>query len=157
MDQITVLDPSAVAVVTVGERGPPGPAGASGNGTTSVGTFAAAVNLLRGGMIAISRSTGQAIAANAAVYAQSFVTGYAFADTLAGFPVDVYRGPVTRTDWTPLAGAVSLAVGVTYFLAPGGGITVTTPTTGTSQASLVVGVALTTQTLLVDPKQPFLL
>ena len=114
-------------------------------------------NVLKGQPLYVSRSNGLAGVADAAVYTQSFVVGFANADTLSGFAAPVTNGVCTLTDWTSIAGTATLSAGQPYFLATGGGITLTAPDKSTAQALVCIGTAITTATLDFDPDQPILL
>lgn len=108
--------------------------------------------LVVGMPVCLSRSTGQLITARADVKTSAFVMGLAGADVAAGFPVEVKEGVVTLSNWTAIAGAASLNVGLPYFLKPTGGITSTPP--GAPNCMALVGMAISTQSLMVAPEFP---
>jgi hypothetical protein len=146
---------------TPGAVGTPGAAGATGNpgpaGSASKGAYVSTTALARGQMVCVSRSTGQVLPADAAVYTQSFVLGFADAPVAAGFAVDVLDGPLQLADWTLLAGTPALVPGTPYFLASGGRISATPPTKPGFAALTLVGTAASTNRLIVNSSAPFLL
>ena len=115
------------------------------------------VAVVVGAPLAIDRTTGHFVKADASIYARSFVVGLAVAATAATFVADASTsGAVTLSNWTALAGTTTLSAGQIYFLAVGGGITLTRPTT-VGQAVAIVGEATSSTTLSLRLSQPILL
>lgn len=108
--------------------------------------------LVAGMPVCLSRSTGQLIPARADLKTSAFVMGLAGADVAAGFPVSVKEGAITLSNWTAIAGAASLGVGLPYFLKSTGGLTSTPP--GAPNCMALVGLAISTQSLMVAPEPP---
>lgn len=142
-------------MMEVAMQGPPGAPGAPGE--VDAGTAVAGEFLARGMPLYLSRATGQAGVADAAVYTKSFVAGYATANTAAGFVVTLAFGAVEMADWSAVAGTPLLLPGVPYFLKPGGGLSASPPAKPASAALTVVGSSLSPTRLMVRPMQPFLL
>ncbi len=120
----------------------------------SLGSFTAAVSLPAGAPVIVSRINGQIYRADAASFATAGVIGTTQASVLAGFVVEVARGPQKLADWTAVAATAALLAGQLYFLAPGGGITTTVPTLPGATAVAVVGTALSATVLDVSPLAP---
>ena len=150
------IQESQISIVPLGRgvQGPPGPAGASG---ASTGIYIADNAILIGQPVRISRATGKAGPANASVYSDSFIMGFAAASASAGFSVQLTFGLFTLPDWTAIAGQALLLPGVPYFLRTGGGITTATPDRMTYAASVFVGVAVSQTVFFIDPKTPMML
>lgn len=140
--------PALAAIIGIGATGPAGDAVAA--------SLVAAVNVRRGQPLAIDRATRQLVLADATHYPRAFVVGLAAHDCDAGFVVDVIgAGPIALADWSSVAGA-ALVPGLPYFLAEGGGITATRPTT-IGASSVVVGEAITAEILNIRCQPPILL
>lgn len=61
------------------------------------------------------------------------ILGIAVTDGTPGTLIRIrILGVVSRSDWTPIAGSVTLVMGVDYFLIPGGKIATSPPSTGWS-------------------------
>ena len=82
--------------------------------------------------------------------------GFTTADADANGPVVVItRGQVTRQDWTPIIGAISLDPGTDYYLSPTVAGTMTTvPPTTTGQYVVPLGKAVSPTTFDVSIEKP---
>lgn len=111
----------------------------------------AAATMIAGMPVAIDRTTGQLITADAGYKPAAFVAGLLAADVAQGFVGSAASGRLTLADWSEIAGAAQLVPGVPYFLGLGGGLTSTAPA---SDCVVLVGRALNATTLLIDPQPP---
>jgi hypothetical protein len=117
----------------------------------------AAVNLQAGQPVYIDGTTGQFGLARADIYAASFVAGLVAEATAAGFVANLVDDSLTLQDWTAIVGSASLQRGQNYFLGTTPGtLSLTAPTTP-GQSCAVVGMAISTIQLLIDPTGPILL
>lgn len=130
-------------------RGTQGLAGAA----ALVGTYVAAVPLLRGQPVVVSRASGLLAPGDALIYTQAFVIGLASEAVAAGFAAQVVDGRFDMPDWTALTGAALLAPGVPYFLAAGGGLTADRPQAPWAALN-IVGLATAPTVLQVRPSFP---
>jgi hypothetical protein len=129
--------------------GLPGRDGADG-AATPVEAVAAA-NLAAGMPVAIDRTSGQLVAADAAFKPRAFVAGLLAAAVTSGFVGSAMTDRLMLTDWSAATGATQLAVGLPYFLAAGGGLTTTPPA---SACITIVGKAISPTTMLINPQPP---
>lgn len=102
--------------------------------------------------LAVNRSTGHIVKADASSKPVAFIAGLASVPTSIGFPASVASDWLMLPDWTAITGSVSLSQGQTYFLGAGGGLTTTPPSS--PNCVTVVGEAVSTTTLLVRPEIP---
>jgi len=120
----------------------------------SLGSFTSAMTLPAGAPVIVSRINGQIYPADAARFATAGVIGTIQAAVVAGFAVEVARGPQKLADWSAVAGSAALLAGQLYFLGAGGGITTVVPSLPAAAALAVVGTALTASVLDVSPLPP---
>lgn len=150
--QITLNQPRAARVVTVGMQGPAG--------ATAVRPplFVLAFEPIAAGQpVYIGQSDGKARLACAAAYTTSPVVGFALQNTAAEFMFPVVTNYVTAPDWTNIAGTATLVKGARYFLGLTPGRITTTPPTATGQCLVVVGIAAAADTLSTKFTDPYLL
>lgn len=102
--------------------------------------------------LAVSRSNGHLVKADASSKPLSFVAGLAHSATAVGFVSAVQREVMTLADWTAITGSASLLQGQTYFLAVGGGLTTVPPASPNNLT--VVGEAASPTTLIIQPQNP---
>lgn len=125
--------------------------GRDGTGAAAPVEAVASGDMAAGTPVAIDRSTGQLIAADAAFKPAAFVAGLLSAAVVAGFVGSAAQDRLTLADWSAIAGTARLSPGVPYFLAVGGGLTAAAPA---SACVAMVGTALDSATLLIDPQPP---
>ena len=150
-DVVTVVDAGGeTVVVEVGVPGPQGPQGIPGIGGLSF-TIEAGENLQRGAPI--DSVTGFLLKTTAATPRCAGLIGD---DVASGFAGNVVvSGAITRQDWTPITGSVSLAIGSPYFVSTvAGQLTAQAPVVGNV---IRIGLAVTTDTLAVTLQEPILL
>lgn len=140
-DQALVLQFAAV--------GMPGRDGAAGAGAPI--ETVAAVTMVAGTPVAIDRTTGQLVGADASFKPKAFVVGLLAGDVAQGFAGSVETDRLALTDWSAIVGAAQLVPGLPYFLADGGGLTAIPPA---SSCVALVGRAVSATTLLIDPQSP---
>jgi hypothetical protein len=140
-------DPIVVEFVAVGA---PGRDGIDGLGADDIEAVCA-LALPAGMPVAVDRTTGKFIAADAAWKPAAFAAGLLRADAETGFVAPAATQQLTLPDWTAVAGTAQLAPGQPYFLAVGGGLTTVAPT---SECVAMVGKALNATTLLINPQPP---
>jgi hypothetical protein len=145
-----VVVPTASRTELIVNGGPPGPRGSDADNIRIQAV--AATDLLRGTPVAISRATGQFITADASYKPAAFVVGLLDSAVAAGFVGNAAPSRLTLTDWTAVTGSAQLQRGLPYFLAAGGGLTVTPPVSPSCIA--LVGQALDPTTLLIEPQPP---
>lgn len=138
------------AAVTIVRDGVPGPRGPAGSASTI--DAVADVAVAAGMPLAISRATGHFVKADAASKPIAFVAGLAQASTSVGFVASSVRDSLTLADWTAITGSTALAVGQTYFLGAGGGLTTTPP--GPPNCITAIGIAASATTLIIEPENP---
>lgn len=133
-------------------------AAAASAGSATVSTsLVCDVAVVAGAPLAIDRATGHFVKADASIYTRAFVVGLAVSATAATFVAYASTaGTVTRADWTSVAGTATLSAGQLYFLAAGGGITLTRPT-AVGKAVSLIGEATSDTTLSLRLSQPILL
>lgn len=86
------------------------------------------------------------------------VVGVTISDKAAATAANyITEGQITRTDWTPITGTVTLSAGVTYFLDTAAGRLTTAAPTAVGQYVVRVGRAVSTTTLDVEIELPILL
>ena len=133
------------------------PMGGGGGGPSNQTAAATAGAVLaQGDPLAISLADGKLYPADANIAGLARVVGVASANYAAGAPAIAVGMGFTMSDWTAVIGSSSLATAVTYFLAPGGGLTNVAPTTP-GQFLVNVGVASSPTTLILFPNAPILL
>lgn len=129
--------------------GMPGRDGADGAGAD---IEAVAADLLPAGMpVAINRTTGKFIMADAGYKPSAFVAGLLRAESAVGFVAAASVQQLTLADWSAVTGTAQLASGQPYFLAVGGGLSTVAPA---SDCVALIGSALNPTTLLIDPQPP---
>ena len=138
--------PSPSMVFT--ESGVQGPAGPSATATSAV----CSVDLIMGKPVVINRVTGKFDIANANWKPLTFVTGLIQASSLMGFTATAVEGVFTMADWTSICGTANLSLGQAYFLAIGGGLTLTPP--GSPNCVVYIGKAVSSVSLLIEPALP---
>jgi hypothetical protein len=104
--------------------------------------------------VALNRVSGKALLARADTFVASFVVGLAASATDLGHICNIFKSSITLADWTNVAGTTSLTPGTPYFLGETGGLTTEKPQLG---ATVVVGKAVSLQTLNCEPTLPILL
>jgi|SRR5208337_272590 len=142
-----------VIVQSVGLQGNPGASGA-----TTPFILETDDNVLTGQPIYI-KNTGHLGLAQANTTATSKVAGLVQTDTAPTFACPCLSiGKVARTDWTLVAGTVSLTIGAEYYLDPNtpGMITTIAPVSVT-QIVVSIGNAVASDTLNIEIEQPILL
>jgi hypothetical protein len=137
--------PIAVDFVAVGIPG------RDGESSADIEAVSAAV-LPAGLPVAIDRASGRFVAADAAWKPHAFVAGLLRDAAAEGFVAAAATAQLTLADWSAVTGSASLSPGVLYFLAVGGGLTVTAPASGACLT--LVGKALNASTLVIDPLPP---
>lgn len=139
--------PTPLAAI-IGPTGPAGPAG----GSAAPLQLVSDVSVAAGTPLAVSRSTGHLVKADAASKPLAFVTGLASGATSIGFVADCERSSLTLGDWTAVTGSALLSPGQNYFLASGGGLTLTAPSLPCCVT--LVGTAASITTMLIEPQTP---
>jgi hypothetical protein len=127
--------------------GPPG-TNASDNSIDAL----ASASLTAGTVVFIDRATGQFRTADASFKPKAFVAGMLTASVAVGFVGHATRSRLNIADWTAVVGTAALAPGQVYFLAAGGGLTTSPPSSPNCLS--VVGTALDGQTLLLSIQPP---
>jgi len=105
----------------------------------------------------VNRPSTHARLASAAALPSSFVVGLAAEPTAPGHVARVATETLTLADWTAAVGAALLVPGALYFLSVVAGMLTTYPPTTVGQCAAVVGVAVTTTLLRIEPTPPVLL
>lgn len=151
-DALHVIVPDEPLVLMFVAAGLPGRDGADGlAGAGAPIEAVAAQTMPQGTPVAIDRTTGQLVPADAAFKPLAFVAGLLADAAAAGFVASAAVERLTLADWSAIAGVSSLVPGLPYFLAAGGGLT---PEPPASDCVAMVGKALDTATLLIDPQVP---
>lgn len=140
-----------VTEMQVLDAGIPGPQGAPGSASPLA--IVAGEDLIAGLPVTISRSTGKAIKSDSSWKPTSFVAGLVSTGVGVGFVADIKTDRLTLSDWTAITATVSLQVGQLYFLRVGGGLTTTPPSS--PNCITVIGEALDSTTLIIEPGLPF--
>jgi len=140
----TPLPPSLI----FSDAGVQGPAGLGATPTSAV----CSVDLIAGQPVVIDRTTGKFDLANANWKPLTFVCGLIQSSTLTGFVANAVEGIFTMEDWTLICGSASLSKGQAYFLAVGGGLTLTPPSS--PNCIVYVGKAVSTTSFLIEPALP---
>jgi hypothetical protein len=133
---------------------PPG----TGNGDPDANVLdvTANENIVRGQPVYINNSNNQAGPAKAAPdagpsYLRTQVVGFAEDTVSAGQTVTVRtEGLLTLANWTSIAGTTNLTTGVSYFLSETSGNITTTPPTTNNSVLIVVGRAVTPNTIDIE-------
>ncbi|MHA2402116.1 MAG: capsid cement protein, partial [Candidatus Kariarchaeaceae archaeon] len=113
-------------------------------------------NIVRGQPVYINNSNNQAGPAKAAPdagpsYLRTQVVGFAEDTVSAGQTVTVRtEGLLTLANWTSIAGTTNLTTGVSYFLSETSGNITTTPPTTNNSVLIVVGRAVTPNTIDIE-------
>lgn len=144
---VTAQAPTPLVAI-VGPPGPPGPAGPPTAPLELVSDVAVAAGM----PLAVSRSTGHFVKADASSKPLAFVAGLAESATSIGFVGQCERGSLTLADWTAITGSAHLSVGQSYFLGSGGGLVLSAPSPPCCVT--LVGTAASTTTLLIEPQTP---
>lgn len=119
-----------------------------------VGRFVAGQDILIGQPVFISKINKKALIADSSTFTSCFIIGFASENISNGFQGDIKKGSLTLNDWTPITGSSSLNVGCNYYLNGAGTLSVMPPSSG---GLIVVGIAISDQTLLFKPNFPILL
>lgn len=137
-------DPVVVEFVAVGA---PGRDGLGADDIQAVSALA----LPAGMPVAVDRTSGMFIAADAAWKPAAFAAGLLRADAETGFVAAAATQQLALPDWTAVTGTALLAPGQPYFLAVGGGLTTVPPA---SECVAMVGKSLNATTMLINPQPP---
>ena len=124
------------------------------DGSTFVANVVAGMDIGAGMPVYISRATNKLMLGDSSTYLSSLIVGYTAEPVSNGFAVDVRSGMLTLSDWSAIAGSVSLQLGTLYFLANGGGLTLTPPSLPTDAASVVMGKAVSATKFDFNPALP---
>ena len=131
------------------EVGIQGPAGGLLS-TVNIGSFVAATGLIAGQAVYIDPTNGKATIADAADYLKCGVVGFVANNVQMGSLALIKSGVLTLPDWTLLTGVATLRTGK-YYLALGGGYTVTPQTTvNIGCGAVTLGWALNANTFLFN-------
>jgi hypothetical protein len=145
-DQFNVDLPDEPLIVQFAAVGVPGR-----DGDAAPIEAVADIPMLAGQPVAIDRATGRMIKADASFKPAAFVVGLLAAPVDQGFIASAAPSRLTLADWSAIAGAAQLAPGQPYFLAAGGGLTVTPPA---SACVVMIGKAVSPTTMLIAPQPP---
>jgi hypothetical protein len=150
----TIKLPAPTTVLRVVDQGPQGiqgTAGGSGDARQAVQAFAA-------GQVAQATVSGAYDLAIASGINSSSALGLALASASAAAAVSISAGYVTIADWTGATGVAALSPKATYYLSAtsAGNLTTVAPS-NTGQCVVKIGVAINTQTMLVEIEKPYLI
>lgn len=144
-----VIRPNRTKIVQVGRQGP---AGVDGTGLNPIDSETDDAVLI--GQPIYIKSNGHIGLAGADAFPEARVAGVALTNTTIGFSCSwVLTSLVTRLDWTPVTGTLSLSTGVFYFLSPISGMMTNVSPTATGY-SVLLGKAVTPLSFLFQPLYP---
>jgi hypothetical protein len=149
--------PQLPSLIKVSMPGPAGPVGPEGPSIDQIVQALCAVNVKAGQPVYLDRVTGQVKLAEANIYAASFVSGLASADTNAGHICTLDAVALELPDWTLVVGVTALTPGLPYFLSTTPGMLTTTAPQGIGQCVTLVGIAATTTIMNLNLAWPLLL
>jgi hypothetical protein len=121
--------------------------------TTTSQTLSVSDAVIAAGMpLAVNRTSGHMVKADASSKPISFVVGLADQAVGIGEVATAANESLTLADWTAVVGSATLSHGSVYFLAAGGGLTTTAPSS--PNMITIVGEAASTTTMIVRPQPP---